>query len=557
MPPANPIFALVRGDVAAPGLIRITCHIKDDVEPLGSRVTPFDFSMRIECLHGNVNSVLAKLPELGDQRQAVNDALRQIMIGGQTWAGTWNVSKIIAANGLEQDSSGKPPLTDAGLAQRFADSRADSYCWVPGIGWMIWTGKRYEVDAKNYALAGLMSFVRDSLIEAIKSRDSDRTENIKFFTSAETASRLHGVLTLAAPLMASGIDEFDTDLFLFNCLNCTIDLRTGSPKKHDSADKITKLAQVTYDPMARCPHFLEFMSQIFNGNAELISYVQRLLGMCLSGNISAQHLWFFYGSGANGKSTLLSLIHRIMGDYAATAPDSLLTLGKDEHATQLADLQGRRIVVASETESAARLNIQRVKVLTGEEVIKARRMRQDFYEFRRTHKIILQTNNRPIIREDSEAVWRRIRVVPFTVTIPPEARDPALGAKLWAESPGVLNWLIAGCQDWLANGLRDPDCVTLATAEYREESDQIRDFVQSCCDAGTGLWEFTKNLRAAYEAYCAESGDRPVNGKVFTDSLVRLGFTPERKHIGRGWNGLELKCEYAINGTESVSRDAS
>lgn len=551
------LIAIIRGEVAAPGLVGISFHIKDDSEPLGSRVTKFDISMRLEYLAENVNAILEKLPELADQRDVVEDALRKIMIGGQTWAGTWDVSSIIAASGEAENPTGEPPLTDAGLAQRFAETCQEAYRWVPGIGWMIWTGRRYEADAKNYTLAGLMGHVRDSLIDAIKSNGRDRTDKIKYFTSAENAARLRGVQALAAPLMADGIEEFDTDLFLFNCKNCTLNLRTGEPKKHDPGDKITKLAPVAYDPMAQCPQFIEFLDQIFNGNIELIDYMQRLLGMCLSGDITAQHLWFFYGSGANGKSTLLGLIQKIIGDYACSAPDSLLTLGKDEHATQLADLQGRRLVIASETESAARLNVQRVKVLTGEDIIKARRMRQDFYEFRRTHKLILQTNNRPIVREDSEAVWRRIRVVPFTVTIPPEARDPDLSNKLWSEAPGVLNWLVAGCRDWLKNGLRDPKCVMAATAEYREESDQVRDFVQCCCDTGEGLWEFTKNLRAAYESYCAESGDRPVNGKVFTDSLVRLGFTAERKYIGRGWKGLELKSEYARNNTEVMTHDAS
>ncbi len=454
---------------------------------------------------------------------------------------------------LPASAQSEPPRTDVGLAERFTARFRDDFLWVPGIGWMVWARTRYVLDDKSSVLTALMRMVRGLLTDAVRSQAPDRDEAVKFFMKSESAPRLRGAVSLAEPMMAVSICEMDRGIYDINCNNCTIDLRTGIARAHDRRDRITKLAPVEYDPAARCPQFSTFLDQIFDGNAELIGYVQRLLGMCLTGDITAQHLWFFCGSGANGKSTLLGLIGRMMGDYAGTAPDSLLTLGKDEHATQLADLQGRRIVVASETETAARLNIQRVKVLTGEETIKARRMRQDFYEFRRTHKIILQTNNRPIIREDSEAVWRRIRVVPFTVTIPPESRDPALSDKLWAEASGILNWLIAGCQGWLANGLQDPACVMAATSEYREESDPVREFVQTCCDTGRGLWEFTRNLRAAYEAYCAESGDKPVNGNIFAEALTRLGFTFERKHIGRGWTGIELKAMYATSIDHSVT----
>lgn len=211
-------------------------------------------------------------------------------------------------------------------------------------------------------------------------------------------------------------------------------------------------------------------------------FVMRLLGYSMTGSISDQVFPVFYGGGQNGKSTLLDLVCEMFGDYAGTAPDSLLTMKHNqEHPTELASLMGLRLVVASETESGAKLRVQLVKKLTGDARIKARKMRQDYFEFDRTHKFIMATNHKPEVNEDTEAVWRRLRLVPFNVSIPKSEQDTHLHEKLMAESPGILNRLVAASLAWQNNGLSEPPEVLAATKEYREESQPIKGWLDDRC----------------------------------------------------------------------------
>jgi putative DNA primase/helicase len=298
------------------------------------------------------------------------------------------------------------------------------------------------------------------------------------------------------------------------------------------------------------------MDRIFAGNKPLIDYVVSVLGHCLTGDISLEYFWVCFGSGANGKSTLLAIIQYIMGEYSGSAPDSLLTDGRDEHPTELADLQGRRLVIASETENNARLKLQLVKRLTGEPTIKARRMRQDFYEFGRTHKMIMQTNNKPRVREDSEAAWRRIKLIPFAVQIPEAERDTDLSAKLKSEASGILNRLIAGCLSWRNNGLVEPQEVKEATAEYREESDPIAQFIDDRCLIAANGWTLSANLYMAYHSHAKNAGDYPLNEKAFASLLSKRGLAPVRKNAGRGWSGITLRSQAEVGNQSGEDDDA-
>jgi putative DNA primase/helicase len=245
--------------------------------------------------------------------------------------------------------------------------------------------------------------------------------------------------------LAATAGDFDADPFLFNCLSGTLDLRTGTLHPHARGDRLTKVAPVHYDPTAPRPLFDAFVDRIMGGNRRMVDYLARVLGLCLSGDVSIQELYFFIGEGANGKSVLIDTVLGLLGAYATVAPESLLLLrAHPEHATEIADLCGRRLVVASETEEGAQLKVQLVKRLTGDARLKGRFMRRDFFEFDRTHKLVIVSNNRPVIRETKHAVWRRVRLVPFEVIIPEAERDTQLTEKLKAEWSGILSWLVAG-----------------------------------------------------------------------------------------------------------------
>lgn len=443
-------------------------------------------------------------------------------------------------------------LTDQGNAERFVAHWQDEARYVADIGWHIWKGGRWVYARGGQEVELAKKTVRAMYGEAAQCRDDDeyRAALAEHAIKCESGKRIVEMLRLAKsdPLIAITPDQLDADPFALNVQNGVVDLRTGKLRPHDPKELHTKQCPVNYDPAAMCPMFLAFIGRIFGNNEPLIFYVQKLLGNAVTGDNSTQYLPIFHGQGANGKSTLLGCIQHILGTYAGSAPDSLLTVGRQEHSTELYDLKGMRLVIASETEDGAKLKIQLVKKLTGETSIKARKMYQDFFEFRRSHHIFLQTNNRPRVTEDSEAVWRRIRLVPFEVIIRAPERDPLLLEKLIAEASGILSWLIIGCLAWQKEGLEMPREVEDANRHYREESDPLGDFVDDCCAVGPEMSCAAGQLRLAYEKFCTERGIKPLPGNAFADRLKKRGYTAARNHAGRLWVGVGLLCsqhEYA------------
>lgn len=436
------------------------------------------------------------------------------------------------------------PLTDYGNAQRFGDDRAGKllYCHERGQ-WFAYTGKRWQPDNTGAVMRAAKWTVRNMHKRAAAmSDDAKRRALTEFALRCESASRLKAVIELARDEIPVRVSELDADPMLLNVNNGSIDLTSMRLRPHDPTDRITRICPVDHDPDAEAPTLGAFLARTFADDGQLIGYVRRLLGYCATGSAAEQILAVFHGEGANGKSTLLDAIGYVLGDYADTAaPDLLMQRHGDEHPCELADLSGKRLVFASESEKNRKLKVQTMKRLTGDSEIKARFMRQDYFSFARTFKIILATNSLPAIDEDTEAVWRRLRLIPFTVVIPREERDPDLLDKLKAEGPGILRWLLDGCAQWHRDGLGEPQAVSDATGHYRAESDPVAAFVADCCIEHPDNWCASSALRREYEKWCSEQGDRPIAGREFTDGLKRRGYTPARRHAGRGWDGVGLR----------------
>jgi putative DNA primase/helicase len=448
------------------------------------------------------------------------------------------------------------PTTDQGNSERYAAQAVENFRFVPGIGWYSYSGGKWRRTQCGEQIELAKRVARSIFREAEIATDSALAKALgEHAVKSEGEARLQAMVRLAEsdPALVVPAAKLDADPWLSNALNCTIDLRTGKPRPHNPADLITKQCPVNYDPMATPERFLAFVNRIFGGNQPTIAYVQKLLGMAASGDCSTQILPIFWGDGANGKSTLLEICQYIYGDYSSVAPDSLLTMSNSpQHPCELADLQGRRLVIASETEATSRLRLQLVKKLTGERTIKARRMYGEWYEFSRTHSIFLMTNNKPRVSEDSEAAWRRIRLVPFNVVIPEPERDPHLAEKLQAEASGILAWLVMGCLAWQTEGLETPEEVGSATQHYREESDPLGEFVGECCQLGPEHSTPSGELRRAYEQHCQSQGTKPITGKAFTTRLARLGATAGRTYAGRCWQGIGLTSEMAFAGAHGA-----
>jgi putative DNA primase/helicase len=301
---------------------------------------------------------------------------------------------------------------------------------------------------------------------------------------------------------------------------------------HDRNALHTKLAAVHHDATATCPTWLWFLDWAMQGDQELVAFLKRAVGYSLTGTVSEQVLFFLHGAGENGKSTFLNVLQELLGEYGAAAESELL-LATDHarHPTGLADLMGRRFVVAQELEDGRRLAEALVKQLTGGDVIKARRMRQDFFQFWPTHKLWMAANHKPGVRGTDHAIWRRIRLIPFLATVAPGQRDERLPDKLRAELPGILNWAIEGCLEWQHGGLQAPAAVIEATSSYRQEQDHVGRFLADCCELGDDRSVAAKDLRTAYETWCDENGERPWSAKAIGAQLTDRGC--ESMKLGR------------------------
>lgn len=429
--------------------------------------------------------------------------------------------------------------SDTGNAKRFAAKHAGDvrYCW-PWNTYLIFDGQRFKRDDSGEIDRLAKATITDLHDKAKKLQDDARQALIKHALKSENAPRIDAMVKLARS--ESGIpikpDEFDTDPMLLNVLNGALDLRTGELREHRREDKLTKLAPVEYHKDADCPTWLRFLHTIFAHNADLIAYVQRLLGCCLTGDASEQMLNLFYGTGANGKSVWLNTALALLGpDYAMKAsPDLLIVKRNNAHPTERADLFGKRLVVVSETEDGQRLAESLMKDMTGGDRMRARHCHKDNFEFAPTYKIILATNHKPEVRDTGHGTWRRIKVIPFKVTIPDGKQDKHLFDKLRAELSGILAWTVQGCLLWQRDGLEPPREVDVETDDYRREQDVLRGFIEECCIIGSEHRCRGPDLRDAFEKWSDQKGIAP---RTFNKAV--------REYMAA--NSYELK-EYKDNG---------
>lgn len=447
---------------------------------------------------------------------------------------------------------GTEPATDGGNAQRLIRLHQNNikHCHT-FKKWMVWDGHRWKIDGDGSTYRLCDDVIKEIYSEAANCIDSkDRQEWAKFAIRSDSGRGYRDMLFLASFNKAVAItsDQLDTNSWLLNTENLTIDLKTFEAREPSREDLITKAAGAIYDPSAKCPIWMEFLEKIFKGDKDLIGYVQRAAGYSLTGSMVEQVYFFCHGTGANGKSVFLAILRSLLGDYAKQASfDTFLIQHTAKVRNDLAALAGARIITASEAEEGSRLSMQVIKSWTGGDPITARFLFGEDFTFKPVGKIWLAANTKPVISERNYAAWRRVHLIPFMVTIPPEEQDRELEKKLLEELPGILLWALEGLKEYHRIGLQPPEAVKAATDAYRRENDSMAAFLSECCEVRKLAICKNSDLIAAYRLFCSMDGFEPISQTKFSLELSSLeGVRKTRdRAFGVIWHGIQLSKSWS------------
>ncbi|WP_426979780.1 DNA primase family protein [Xylella fastidiosa] len=453
--------------------------------------------------------------------------------------------------------------------------------------WFVWEGTHWAhgMDAARLLALKLSKIIRGEVEQWRTKRadtEKEKSKNAKIAAAleawgkkSEMRSTVEAAMALAKSMLVVKAERLDTDPWLLNCANGTVDLRTGTLKAHRPEDYITRVVPVNYTPDAAAPVFKKTLARITceEGQAQqpLSDFLQRWFGYCATGSVREHKLAVMYGMGRNGKSTLLDLISGILGSYAGVAaPGLLMDGGHDRHPTEIADLAGRRMMTVNETSEGGILREGFVKQATGGDSLKARHMRSDFFEFQPTHKLQLLTNHKPVIKGQDVGIWSRLMLIPFKARFGTAEEieagaaqypiDHKITEKLAAEREGVLAWLVAGAVEWCKNGLNPPEIVRDASKDYQTEQDRIAQFIEEECVLGMEHEEkltapMGGGLYPAYTQWCKDSGVYPLSKTRFLGELERCVPKFRKKHIYETPEGGKRRMFLAIQGIALADAD--
>lgn len=428
-------------------------------------------------------------------------------------------------------------LSDDELATRFTERHGAAFRHVAAWGWWFqWTGAvwRREETLRVFDLA--REVCRVAACETAKPADRPKLASSQRVAAVERLAR-------ADRQHAATVDQWDADRWLLNTPGGIVDLRTGRMGRHRPDAHMTKITAVAPERVPT-PHWSRFLDRVTGGDRALQEFLARVVGYGLTGETREHALFFFYGTGGNGKGVFLNTVAGVLGDYATVAPMETFTASHtDRHPTDLAMLRGARLVTAQETEEGRRWAESKVKALTGGDPITARFMRQDFFTFVPQFKLLVAGNHKPGLRNVDEAVRRRFHLVPFEVSIPREEQDPELPERLRAEWPGILAWAVDGCRAWQDEGLAPPPAVADATAEYLEAEDTFKAWMDEELIEHPGCFENSAALFASWRAWAEKAGERPGSQKRFAQLMAARGAQKgkDTKKLKRGFWGFRLK----------------
>ena len=451
---------------------------------------------------------------------------------------------------LQPESRADTLLTDTYNARAFVADHGQHlrYCY-PWDAWLVWTGTHWQRDTSGEVMRLAKTTVKQFARRLETLDDPDQiAELLGHIRGSLSTAKLKALLENAKSEAGIAVqpEAFDTHLWLLNCTNGTLDLTTGTLRPHRREDLLTKCLPIAYDADAPCEQWQAFLETVLQGNAALITFVKRALGYSLTGSTQEQCFFLLYGPTKTGKSTFLHIAKALLGPYGTQAEMStFLHKERETVRNDLADLAGMRLVCAIETDEGKRLAEALIKQLTGgTDTIKARFLFEEYFEFRPQFKVFLATNHKPKLNAYDDALWERVKPIPFTVQIPPDERDKALETKLRAELPGILAWAVRGCLAWHNfHDLAEPQIVESAKQQYRAEMDDVVQFLDDCCVTGDPRYVKVKAtaMASAYHAWCTRTRTFPLANLAFIAALEAQGHARQRGHANQYyWHGVGL-----------------
>lgn len=448
------------------------------------------------------------------------------------------------------------PCTEWANAHRLHKRSHDRLLYARGLGWHVFDPQRgYRCDPAAAVLdaAGIgAEILQESAVlldyasrlpQGLREREESKAlALVKHARASESAKSIRATLGLAEGLHAVDASALDAHPDLLALPGGVLDLETCVLRPHRPADLLTRIAGCSYDGEATCPHWENFVAEVIPDEGAR-RFVQKAMGYSLSGRRGEHVVIMFQGNGCNGKSVLLSVWSALLGELAVAAPPDLLTTKQGGHPAELAMLRGARFVHLSEPQDG-RLAVERLKSLSGGDRISARHMHREFFEFQPVCLLAVALNHRLRTNDAGEALWRRIREIDFTVTIPPERRDPMLTERLRAELPGILNWALAGWRLYQAERLDPPAAVREATDAYREQSDPLGEFLGDRCVEARNCIVSVADLHKAFMRWANDAGELPLSRRVLGERLTARGFERFRATGGvHTWRGVGLKSD--------------
>ena len=415
--------------------------------------------------------------------------------------------------------------------------------------WTYFDGKVWKVDRSGDKVSKAAELtVRSIYREAAECENKKAREALgDHARRSESAAKIKAMLQLSEPRLALDVTEVDPDPWLLNCQNGVVDLKTGQLLEHRPDYLIDKMVLAEYDPTAECPQWEKFLDVIMQGDKDMVFFLQKVVGYCLTGITDERAFFVLHGSGKNGKSVFCETLATLFAGYSQKISSDALLLKRygDDAKRDLASLRGIRFVFASETAEGRRLAENKVKEIVGQDTVEGRFLYHEKFEYKPIFKLFLHTNHKPDIRGTDEAIWDRIKLIPFNHRFDGSVPRRQVDEMFEREFAGILRWAVDGCLLWLSDGLETPEPVLNATKEYRNESDVLAEFLEDRCLIESGAQVVKGDLYSEYIDWTENSKERPVSKKKFAQCLLEKGFAEDRKRdageVKRFWLGIGLR----------------